>query len=86
MRPMPLDLFDVIVRERIAARRRVVNIARRIRRNELRIGRNAAAVAKVNELEWELELACRDLVALVDDSPPRTRPKGWAKDPDGETA
>jgi hypothetical protein len=83
---MPNDLFDVVMRKRIAARNNVVAISRRITRNTMRIARDPTAVAKVDALMRELELACRDLAELVDDSPPRTRPRGWAKDAEGRTA
>ena len=75
---MPVnDLSGALIRERIAARRRVKELARRIIRNELRLSRDPAAVAKLIKLEWDLELAARDLVNLVDDSPEPTWPKGW---------
>lgn len=80
---MPVnDLSGALIDERIRARRRVVNISRRIKRNELRIARSPKALAKVDALERELELACRDLAEVVEASPERTWPHGWKITPD----
>lgn len=68
--------------ERLDAREKVMQAALKVACIERTLHQDDGAVAALAVALTDLELAARDLVAVIDDQPLGEHPKGWQITPD----
>lgn len=64
--------------ERLDAREKVIRCALEVVATERRLADEDGSVTALDAAETALELACRDLTAVVSELTPQDQPKGWA--------
>jgi hypothetical protein len=72
-----MSTFEDTVYKRVAARRKLTEKGVEIFFIEACISDDETAVVRLLKAEEEQELLALELANLVDESPERTRPKGW---------